>query len=163
MVREMENVVFGAEFRRALLLAHAASSIVLVGASTHHAIQMRHYLRGRFGRRPLVRTYAIVTSIAYVLTFALGALLYPSYRIFVRACFLEANAPAYARMFDVKEVFAALALLVAAGLGWIAHVWDPEREPDLAPVYAAMAILVTAVVWWSAISGILVTSVRGIG
>ncbi len=36
--------------RRALLVLHAGGSIVLIGAATHHALQMRHYLRGRFGR-----------------------------------------------------------------------------------------------------------------
>ncbi|MEP7125634.1 MAG: hypothetical protein ABJE95_32185, partial [Byssovorax sp.] len=64
-------IFFGA--RRALLLLHAAAAIVLIGAATHHALQMRHYLRGDFAREALEKTYAKVVSVAYVITFGLGA------------------------------------------------------------------------------------------
>ena len=44
-------IFFGA--RRVLLLLHAGAAIVLLGAATHHALQMRHYLRGDFRRQAL--------------------------------------------------------------------------------------------------------------
>lgn len=149
--------------RRLLLLLHAAGSVVLIGASTHHALQMRHLLAGRFDRAGLARLYAQVVSAAYVITFALGALLYPSYRVFVRGLWLERNAPAYAGLFDVKEVYASLTLAVAVGLGMVARVIRPEQDRAIARVYAAMSFIVCAVVWFNVIAGILVTSVRGAG
>jgi len=149
--------------RRLLLVLHAAGSVVLVGASTHHALQMRHYLRGRFGRAALEKTYAKVVSVAYVVTFAIGALLYPSYRVHVRGVHLDRHAPAYAGLFDVKEVYASLALLAAIGLGALAVTLRPADDARLVRVYAAMSFIVCGVVWFNVIAGLLVTSVRGVG
>jgi hypothetical protein len=142
---------------------HAAGSIVLVGAATHHALQMRHYLRGRFGREKLEKTYAQVVSVAYAVTFALGALLYPSYRVHVRGYWLDAHAPAFSDLFDLKEAYASLALVVALGLGALARTLRPAETPALVRVYAAMSFIVCAVVWFDVIAGILVLSVRGLG
>jgi hypothetical protein len=149
--------------RRLLLVLHAGASIVLIGASTHHALQMRHYLRGRFGREKLEKLYAKVVSVAYVVTFVLGALLYPSYRVHVRGYFLDRHAPAYADLFDVKETYASLALVIAIGLGLLALTLRPAETPALVRVYAVMSFVVCAVVWLDVIAGILVVSVRGVG
>jgi hypothetical protein len=149
--------------RRVLLVLHAAAAIVLIGASTHHALQMRHYLREEFSRKQLEKTYAKVVAVAYPLTFALGAILYPTYRYHVRALWLDRYAHWAARLFDVKEVFASLALVVAIALGALAFTLEPKDEPHLARVYAAMSFIVCGVVWLDVVAGVIVTSVRGIG
>jgi hypothetical protein len=149
--------------RRVLLVLHAGGAIVLIGAATHHALQMRHYLRGRFGGAKLEKTYAKVVSVAYVLTFVVGALLYPSYRVHVRGAFMDRFAPSYTALFDVKEVYASLTLTVAVALGVLALRLRPAEEPALARVYASMSFIVCAVVWLDVIAGLLVVSVRGVG
>lgn len=149
--------------RRLLLVLHAAGSIVLVGAATHHALQMRHYLRGRFGREKLEKLYAKVVSVAYVATFVLGAMLYPSYRVHVRGYYLDAHAPAFSGLFDLKETYASLALVVAVALGALAYTLRPAETPALVRVYAVMSFVVCGVVWFNIVAGILVLSVRGIG
>jgi hypothetical protein len=149
--------------RRVLLVLHAGGSIVLIGSATHHALQMRHYLRGRFGREKLEKLYAKVVAVSYVFTFAMGALLYPSYRVYVRGLYLDRHAPGYAGLFDVKEFYASLALLVAVGLGALAFTLRPAEHPWLARVYAMMSFNVVAVVWFNVISGLVITSIRGIG
>jgi hypothetical protein len=157
------EAVFLFAFRRLLLLLHGAGSIVLVGAATHHALQMRHYLRGRFDREALEKTWAKVVAVSYTITFAIGALLYPSYRVHVRGYYLDRYAPGYAALFDVKEVYASLALVVALGLGALAFTLRPAGAPALVRVYAAMSFLVCGVVWFDVIAGILVLSLRGLG
>ena len=149
--------------RRLLLVLHAGGSIALIGASTHHALQMRHYLRGRFGREKLEKTYAKVVSVTYVLTFVLGGLLYPSFRVHVRGFYLDRHAPAFSGLFDVKETYASLALVVAIALGALAQTLEPTKTRALVPVYAAMSFIVCAVVWFNVIAGILVVSARGVG
>jgi hypothetical protein len=158
-----EVVFYGA--RRLLLVLHAAGSIALIGSATHHLLEMRHYLRGKFNRSKIVRTYALVAAVSYVVTFALGAMLYPSYRVHVRGYHLDRFAPVYAGLFDVKEMFASLALVVAVGLGAITLALDPQRDPEpvLVRIYAAMSAIVCSVVWLNVIIGILVVSVRGVG
>lgn len=155
--------VFLHGLRRLLLVLHAGGSIVLIGASTHHALQMRHYLAGRFHREKLEKTYAKVISVAYVVTFAIGALLYPSYRVHVRGLYLDRHAPAYAGLFDLKEVYASLTLTVAIALGALAFTLKPSEEKALTRVYAVMSLIVCAVVWFNVIAGLLVVSVRGVG
>jgi hypothetical protein len=159
----LEPQVFLYGARRVLALLHMAGSVVLLGACTHHALLMRHYLRGRLERAPLEKTYAKVLCVAYAATFAIGALLYPTYRVHVRGYHLDRFAPAYARFFDVKETFASLALFVVLGLGALAYAWRPREEPHLAKVVAGMSFVVCAVVWLNAIVGVLVVSVRGVG
>lgn len=149
--------------RRLLLVLHAAGSIVLVGAATHHALHMRHYLRGRFVGVSSEKTWAKVVAAAYVFTFVVGALLYPTYRYHVRGLYLDRHAPTYAGLFDVKEVYASLTLVVAAGLGALAFTLRPAEERWLVRVYAVMSFLVCGVVWLNVILGLLVASVRGIG
>jgi hypothetical protein len=158
-----DSTVFLYGARRALLVLHAAGSVVLIGAATHHALEMRHYLRGRFGRAAIEKTYAKVAGAAYAITFALGALLYPTYRVHVRGAYLDRHAPFYAGLFDVKEVFASLALVVALGLGALAFTLRPAEERWLVPVVAAMSFVVCAVVWLNVVAGLLVVSVRGVG
>ena len=114
-------------------MLHTGGSIVLIGASTHHALEMRHYLRGRFGREQLEKTYAKVVSVAYLFTFALGALLYPSYRVHVRGYYLDRFAPAFSGLFDVKETYASLTLVVALALGALAFTLRPAETPRPRP------------------------------
>lgn len=160
---ELLPKVFGYDARRLLLLLHAAGSIVLIGSATHHALWMRHYLRGHFGRSALEKRYARVVSISYVATFGIGALLYPSYRVHVRGLYLDRFFPFYARLFDVKEVFASLALLLAIGLGLLSLTFRPAEEKWLLPAYAGTSFMVCAVVWMNVIAGLIITSLRGIG
>ena len=124
---------------------------------------MRHYLRGRFERAALERTYARVVAITYALTFAIGAALYPTYRVHVRGLYLDRYAPAFAVLFDVKEMYASLTLVIAVALGALSGTRWQTETPALARVYAVMSLLVCAVVWFDAIAGMLVASVRGIG
>lgn len=158
-----DETIFLYGSRTVLLVLHAVASIVLIGASTHHALQMRHYLRGSFGRKGLEKLYAKVIAVTYVLTFVIGAALYPSYRYHVRGLYLDRYAPWVSELFDVKEMYASLALFLAIGLGMLAYTLDPDKERPLVNVYAAMSVLVCAVVWFNVIAGLIVVSVRGAG
>ncbi len=156
-----EVFLYGA--RRLLMVLHVAGSIVLVGASTHHVLQMRHYWRGKFIGIPLEKRWAKVVAISYIFTFVVGALLYPTYRYHVRGLFLDRYAPFYAGLFDVKEVYASLTLVIALGLGALSFTLRPAEERFLVRVYAVMSGIVCSVVWLNIVLGVLVASVRGIG
>jgi hypothetical protein len=158
-----DEAVFLYGLRRLLLVLHAGGSIVLIGAATHHALAMRHYLQERFVAVRREKTWAKVVAAAYLFTYAVGALLYPTYRYHVRGLYLDRHAPFYAGLFDVKEVYASLTLVVALGMGALAFTLRPAEERWLVRVYAAMSLIVCAVVWFNVIAGLLVASVRGIG
>jgi hypothetical protein len=102
-------------------------------------------------------------SVAYLVTFALGALLYPSYRVHVRGYYLDRFAPVFSNLFDLKETYASLTLVIAVALGGLARSWRPAETPALVRVYAVMSFVICAVVWFDVVAGLLVVSARGVG
>ncbi len=144
-----------------LLLLHATAAIVLVGSSTHHLIVTVGYWRGSYKVR-LGRIYAVIVGIAYSVTFAFGALTYPTYRYFVRGLYLDRYAVWASNLFDIKENLASLALPLALGTLALSRVMDPKEHPQLLFGYSAMVVGTAAVVWFNMISGLLITMTRGV-
>src|SRR4051812_34865753 len=112
---------------RLLLVLHALVALALCGACTHLAIVAVRLLRGPRGLGRLARIYAQVVSATFVIAFALGLLLYPTFRYHVRGLFLDRHAPWASNLFDIKENFAALGLPFAIGLFFIGRRFDPEQ------------------------------------
>jgi hypothetical protein len=74
---------------RWLLVLHTALGVAAVGAATHLVIWMRGYLRGQFGRRRAVRRFAWISLALHAAAFLAGNVVYPTYRVEVRAAYLE--------------------------------------------------------------------------
>jgi hypothetical protein len=146
---------------RLLVLVHAAAAIVLVGASTHHAIISVGYLRGTYKVR-LARIYAATVAIAWLVTFALGLLAYPTFRYSVRALYLDRYAPWASNLFDIKEHCAALGIPLVIGVWLLSRVISPKQDRALAVAYAATVVLAAAIVWFDVIAGLLITTVRSV-
>ncbi len=171
------------------MVVHAISAAVLVGAASHHLIWSRDYLRGRFSAVQAEQRFALIAASAFVLTFCLGALLYPTYKVRVRAEYFdrpaaiqseselrkaqhlgEAASPdssvslsSVGRLFDIKEHAVALgcaASLLLLALSRFAH---PQDHPLTAPLYVGLSVFVCATVWFGAIAGIVTASYRALG
>ncbi len=147
----MGETVF-AGLARELVLVHALAAMVLVGATTHHALVAIGYLRGSFRVR-LGRVYAAVTLVTYALVMGLGALAYPTFRDHVR------EPPT---MFEIKEDLASLAIPAVIAGGWGSRTLDPHRDRRLLPGYVAMVLFTTGAVWFNVSAGLLVTMIRGV-
>ncbi len=146
---------------RPLVILHAALSIVLIGASTHHLVVAYGYVRGRYSPR-LGRIYATIVGATYVLTMLVGTLAYPTYRYHVRALFLDRYAPWASNLFDIKENFATVGLPLAVATWWLSRFFGTEEDRHMRVGYAVMVALVTAIVWFNVLAGLLVTMVRGV-
>ena len=146
---------------RALVVLHAMAAIVLVGASTHHAVIALGYLRGSFKVR-LGRIYGATVAIAYGVTFAFGLFAYPTFRYHVRGLYLDRFEPWASNLFDTKENFAALGLPVVVCVFVMSRAIDPKADRDLVKAYAAFVILTAAIVWFDVISGLAITMTRGV-
>jgi hypothetical protein len=144
----------------ALVVFHALAAIVLIGASTHHAIIAIGYLRGTFKVR-LGRIYAATVAIAYGITFVLGLFAYPSFRYHVRGLYLDRYEGWASNLFDTKENFAALGLPLVIAAFVLSRVMKPSEDTTLLRGYAAVVLLVAAIVWFSVISGLVVGQARG--
>lgn len=146
---------------RLLVLLHGMAAIVLVGASTHHALIAFGYLRGRYKVR-LGRIYAATIAVTYAITFVLGLLAYPTFRYHVRALYFDRYEVWASNLFDTKENFAALGLPLVIAAFIMSRVMDPKEDVALARGYAAFVILAAAIVWFNVISGLVITMVRGV-
>lgn len=156
---EAMTFLYGA--RKPLLVLHFLSAVALLGSSTHLLLQMPALLRGA-SRVRLERIYGRVVAGAYSLTYALGAVLYPTYRYHVRALYLDQHHPMVSNVFDIKENLATIALPLALALGALGgRLTDPEDRP-YRPVYASMSLLVALVVWFDVVSGVVIASYRAV-
>jgi hypothetical protein len=149
----------------ALLILHGLAAVALLGAITHQAAALwwpprrgGHGFLDRFrGRQAAVFTNAIV--VLYVLTFVLGAVLYPSYRVDVRMVLEDLLIYAPTGAFELKEHFAAL------GLGLLPGYWYCARQGPgqfrwirrLQAAYLALAV------WFSFFTGHVLNNLRGMG
>jgi hypothetical protein len=145
-----------------LLVLHAIVAIVLGGASTHLVIVCIRILRGDRGLSRLVRIYSQVIAYAFVITFGLGLLLYPTFRYHTRALFLDRHAPWAANLFDMKENFVAFVLPLALGLGFVGAKLDFEKDGRSLPYVFLAAFSVWVMVTFAIIAGLLVTNTRGV-
>jgi hypothetical protein len=78
---------------RWLLVLHTALGVAAVGAATHLVLWSRGFLRGRFGRLRAMRRFAWIVLALQLAGFAAGNAMYPTYKVEVRAAYLE-NATA---------------------------------------------------------------------
>lgn len=154
-----QPILFGVA--RPLVFLHAAGAMVLVGASTHHALVTLGYLRGVYKMR-LGRIYAATVFVAYVLTFLLGSAAYPTYRYYVRGLYLDRYAVWASNLFDIKENFASIGLPLALGAFVLSRVMQPKEDRALLSGYAVMVFGATAIVWFNVIAGLFITMAKGV-
>jgi hypothetical protein len=103
-----------------LVVLHTLGAIVLSGSSVHQALLSIQLLRRKQVRFGLLRIYALTTLWAYLATTVAGALLYPRYRVLIRALFLDRHAPWAANLFDWKENVATIGLPLSVGALFLA-------------------------------------------
>lgn len=156
---------------RPLLVAHALLAGTLVALTTHHLVWI---LRSRGARRRGEPRFALLASLFFFAACLVGSSLYPTYRVQVRAQYLEAPAaasapgaghlplPRVARLFDVKEHLAALGLLASGCLLWLSRRSSPLGAPART-LYVALAGYVCVASWCALLIGLYTVSVRAVG
>lgn len=77
------------EHIRLLVILHAVIGAALVAAATHLALWSRKLARGQHGRLKATRWFAGLSLALYLLSFALGNLVYPTYKIRVRVEYFD--------------------------------------------------------------------------
>ena len=175
-----------------LLLLHTISATILVAASTHHLVWCRGYFGGKFGRAPGEKRFALIAALAFVCTFVLGNVLYPTYKVRVRAEYLDspsavaadrvqrtaeaerlghgappaatgADLSSVARRFDIKEHWVALGCAASLILLLLSRLAHPSQDRRTLVFYLGLSVTVCATAWTGAVIGILTTAVRSVG
>ncbi|MCC7121660.1 MAG: hypothetical protein IT493_08905 [Gammaproteobacteria bacterium] len=148
-----------------LLIVHGLLAVALLGAVTHQTAALwwpprrgAHGFVDRFrGRQAVVFTNAIV--VLYVLTFVLGAVIYPAYRVDVRLVLEDMLMYAPTGAFEIKEHIAAL------GLGLLPAYWHYARKPagEFLWTRRLHAAFLALGVWFGFITGHVLNNLRGMG
>jgi hypothetical protein len=183
-------VIFLERWARPLLIVHAIAAAVLVATTTHHIVWLRGYFRRQFNRYQGERRFALIACVAFCTTFLVGNLLYPTYKVRVRAEFfdnpaaiaeeirlrqvqekLTSPAPVVglpslspiARLFDIKEHWVALGCAASLLLLLLSRLAHPREKPETLLLYLGLSLFVCGTAWWGAIVGLLTASFRSVG
>lgn len=145
---------------RWLLIVHALAGMALLGATTHLAIGAIQLRRGRPSALRLVRSHAVIAAGLLATAMIIGLLMYPHYRVHVRGVVLDRSAPWASNLFDIKENFAALALPLAVCTFVLGR--RAELSGSLQRLLVFCSVALWALVAFSAVAGLVVTSVKGV-
>jgi hypothetical protein len=148
-----------------LLIIHGILAVFLLGAITHQAVGTAlpvtkkgsgffHSVRGVNGM-----SYTNAVVVLFVVTFAMGTIIYPTYRVSVRTVLQEYRLFKPEGMFEMKEHLLALSLALLP-IYWL--FWRRASEANrVARTVVTSVIAVT--VWWSFLTGHIINNIRGFG
>jgi hypothetical protein len=149
-----------------LAIVHGLVAVALLGAITHQTLATWVPVGAKpesfFGRFRAVHTESFANAVVmlYVLTAALGAIVYLNFKVDI-APNLERDGHWLALgLFDLKEDFAAI------GLGLLPAYWVVWRRPETQAsdlTRTALTSLVAFIAWWSFIVGHVMVNIMGFG
>ena len=148
-----------------LLITHGILAVFLVGAITHQAVGAAwpvtkkgsgffHSVRGVNGM-----SYTNAVIVLFLVTFAIGTIIYPTYRISVRTVLQEYRDFKPEGMFEMKEHLLALSLALLP-IYWL--FWRRASEANRVARTVVTGLIAVAV-WWSFLTGHIINNIRGFG
>jgi hypothetical protein len=148
-----------------LVIIHGLLAVALLGALTHQALavwwaarQPATFVQRFRGVAPAAYANAIV--VLYLATFALGAFMYPDYRLNIRVVLEQMEMPMANGGFELKEHFAVM------GLSMLPAYWRFWRLPlseKHTRTRAFLTALLAFIVWWNFLVGHVLNNIRGFG
>jgi hypothetical protein len=148
-----------------LLIIHGILAVFLLGAITHQAVgaawpvtkKGSGFFQSVRGVNGMSYTNAVL--ILFLVTFAIGTIIYPTYRINVRTVLQEYRDFKPEGMFEMKEHVLALALALLP-IYWL--VWRKASDSNRV-ARAALSSLIAIAVWWGFLTGHIINNIRGFG
>jgi cytochrome bd-type quinol oxidase subunit 2 len=127
-------------------LAYAHGFLGMVGlAVLAYAIwlQLSMHQTEEFGASKLERMMSIAGAVLIIVTLITGSMVYPAFRVNVRAAYMDEGMPWATGIFEIKEFLASVALFVYIGLMFIAAFTDYSKEGERPKfrIYTALSIL----------------------
>lgn len=132
-------------------MLHTVFGVAAVGAATHLVIWLRRYLRGKTGSRRGVLKFARLTLAFQVAGFVAGNAMYPTYKVEVRAAYLE-NPTALIEAHEARSSWAARVIASEGGqprqasamTGVVRRGAAAARWFDIKEHWVALGIIVSA-------------------
>lgn len=149
----------------ALLILHGLLAVGLLGAITHQGVSLlgqANPARGGFVSRyrgTHARAFTVPITGLYIASLALGACIYPSYRLNVRSSFEEMALGWAVGLFELKEHFGAIGLALLPAYVW---VWRDCATETHQRDRTALTWILTFIVWWDFLVGHVLNNIRGL-
>jgi hypothetical protein len=154
-------MVFLEKYYEILLIAHLLATFVLAGSMTHNILVVFGYLRGKFGRQTLELRYARVSLWAYVIVYALGALMYPAFGVHIRNTYFDPELPWATGLFEVKEHWGAVGLGMVCMYYFVRKSFKPSEEKDKLFLYVPLCFILNIILWYKVIVSCYLTALKG--
>jgi hypothetical protein len=147
-----------------LTILHGLVAIALIGAVTHQGLTVwrKHgpaeLFINRF-RAILAVRFATSITVLYVLAFALGAYIYPTYVLDVKGSIADYGMRKTVGLFQIKEHMAVI------GLALLPVYWHFWRSVPLTTAIGTRRFLTTFLmlgVWWNLIIGHVLNNLKGL-
>ena len=145
-------------------ILHGLVAIALLGAITHQGMTVwrrpapARLFIDHFRSISAVR-FTTSISILYVVTFALGAYIYPTYVLDVKASIADYGMRTSIGIFQLKEHIAVI------GLGLLPvyrHFWRSVPLTDGIQTRRFLTTLLMLAVWWNLVVGHVLNNVKGL-
>jgi len=154
-------MVFLEDFYIPLLITHLVVTFLLIGSMTHHLLCLKDYVRGRFQRERLELSYLRVAFWSYLVVYALGALIYPAYRVYIRHNHFDPSLPWATGLFETKEHWGALGLALICAYYLLRRSFRPSEEKEKLYLYVPLGLLLNVIVGYKVVIGCWLTSLKG--
>jgi hypothetical protein len=145
-------------------ILHGIIAIGLLGAATHQGLTVWRkaapatFFVNRFRAIPAAR-FATAVVVLYVLTFALGAYIYPTYVLDVKGAIIDYGMRKTVGIFQIKEHVSVIVLCLLP-LYW--HYWRTVPLTDGAHARRLLTTLVMLGSWWNLVVGHLLNNIKGL-
>jgi hypothetical protein len=145
-------------------ILHGLLAIALVGAITHQGLSAwrapgrARLFVDRFRAVPAAG-YANAVVVLYVLTFTLGAFIYPTYVLDVKASLADTGLRKTIGVFQLKEHLAVV------GLGLLPvyrHFWYSVPLDTHIATRRFLTTFMTLTVWWNLVIGHVLNNIKGL-
>ena len=147
-----------------LLILHGLVAVALMGVMSHQAFALLFPAKTTGG---FVTAYRAVSAarftnaciVLYIVTFVLGSVIYPAYRVSSRIWIETARLWPISGLFEMKEQ------TLAIGLGMLPFywlMWRDAKDPDTRTARIWTTSILCVVVWYSFLAGHIVNNVRGL-
>ena len=144
-------------------MLHGLVAMARVGSAGHLGWESLLWLVRRRARNAWLQvTHARVGAVLYAIQFALGLVIYPTYRVRVRHDVFDVSLPWATNLFDSKEMLTAFGLAVFGALFAMSFAVRPREEGDRAMtgVFASLGVVASLVVVYAAIVGLVLVARR---
>ena len=155
-------MVFLEEWAKFFLFLHFVGAMVLAGSMTHNAILVVGFCRGRWDKLDLQKLYVKIAFIAYCAVFALGALIYPTFRVRVRAEYFDLHLPQATGLFEVKEHWAAIGLALFIAYFAISRDFNAATDRRLLALYSGLCFTLYLICLYLLVAGFYLTTLKGV-